>query len=52
MSPSEQVESLQITMNENLNKNLPEKRARFTVKDKPYITWELKTLDKKKEGVC
>ena len=50
-STSEQVKNVQAAFSDKkkLDTNLPQKTARFTNKDKPYITCELKTLDRKKK---
>ena len=58
MAPTQQVEWVQEILTENLNKCLPQKTARFTTKDKPFLTCELKQLDRKvkneyrKNGQC
>ena len=48
-SPDNQVQQVQDLLHKNLNECLPQKTGRFTSKDKPYITCELKKLDKKKK---
>ena len=47
ISPSEQVNIMQDLMNEKLDKYLPKKSARFTTQDQPYITCQLKKLDRR-----
>ena len=49
LTPDNQVGKVQDLLNENLNQYLPLKTGRFTSNDKPYITCELKKLDRKKK---
>ena len=48
MTPTEQAEELEKILNENLNKFCPVKEMRLGSQDKPFITAELKRLDRQK----
>ena len=48
-STTAQVTALEKLINEKVNTFFPEKKIRFTNIDKPFITAELKTLDRKKK---
>ena len=48
-SPTEQVENFQAIIESKLNTIFPTKKIRISSSDKPYITSELKKLDRKKK---
>ena len=52
-SPSQIVTQFEAILKENLDKYLPQKSVKITNKDKPYITSDIKTLDRlKKREYC
>ena len=49
ISPSEQVEILQTTLTSKMNEVFPEKKVKLSSNDKPYMTAELKQIDRLKQ---